>query len=129
MSFLAIFLAAIQPGRLLRLRGTPGHGAAQDTLSTTKDPDQPTSQDTNDKLDWGWGVVVNLHKRAASKAGELAKYQVDVLVMCEQQDSPQEVRPPTPATNGAKVDEYVGLPCCTSHQCASTLAARWHSAI
>lgn len=99
------------------MKGRPvQRGRAQDNSDAAKDAGQAvdtTEQDTNDHLDWGWGAVVNLHKRAASKAGELAKYEVEVLVMCKAEDNlqggEQHIEPPAPTANGGQV---VVLACC-----------------
>lgn len=100
-------LPYLQGGRLLRLKGSPiSRRRVQDGSDAAKDGGQPidaTAQEKGDDLDWGWGAVVNLHKRAASKAGELAKYEVEVLVMCKVGDhhqGEQRIEPPTPTGDG-----------------------------
>lgn len=92
------------------MKGSPiSRRRVQDGSDAAKDGGQPidaTAQEKGDDLDWGWGAVVNLHKRAASKAGELAKYEVEVLVMCKVGDhhqGEQRIEPPTPTVNGGQV--------------------------
>lgn len=103
-----------QAGRLLRMRGAPvGHGGDQGKLKEAKGDDAHEVKlssgpgASGGQLDWGWGATVDLHKKVASKAGEPAKYELSVLVMCKKEDSKrasgQPDPSPTPTANGVQV--------------------------
>lgn len=92
------------------MKGLPvGFGTAarsegsQDQDSTAENA---TADSSGDELDWGWGAVVNLHKKPAKKTGEPATYEVEVLVMCKAEGGEQEAaqsKRPTPTANGVQV--------------------------
>lgn len=67
-------------------------------------------QDTGSQPDWGWGATVDLHKKAATKTGDPAKYEVSVLVMCKPEDSAhgggQHDSSPAPMANGVQVATF-----------------------
>lgn len=80
-------------------------------------------QTADGQLDWGWGAVVNLHKKASNKTGEPTKYEVEVLLMCkadaETQGKGQPRGPPAPTTNGVQVVVLTRYDCicCSSVYC------------
>lgn len=95
------------------MRGAPvGPGGDQAKAKEAKGDDAQTEVsrgpgDSNGQADWGWGATVDLHKKAASKAGEPAKYELSVLVMCKKEDSkrgPGQLDvAPKPTANGIQV--------------------------
>ncbi|CAM9166887.1 unnamed protein product [Scytosiphon promiscuus] len=100
-------LPYIQTGRLLRMRGWPvGHGDPGSTSQAKggdgQKEDHPSGHESGGELDWGWGATVDLQKKPASKAGDVAKYEVAVLVMCKPEDGARgkEFVPPMPMTDG-----------------------------
>ncbi|CAM9550611.1 unnamed protein product [Laminaria digitata] len=108
-------LPYIKAGRLLRMRGAPvGQGADQGKPKEAKGDDAHEAENSSGpgasggQLDWGWGATVDLHKKVASKAGEPAKYELSVLVMCKKEDSKrgsgQPGASPTPTANGIQDD-------------------------
>lgn len=80
-----------------KLQGTGGDGHQAELFSGHGKSSQP---------DWGWGATVDLHKKVASKAGDSAKYEVAVLVMCKPADSArgrgEQDAPPTPMVSGVQ---------------------------
>lgn len=96
------------------MRGAPvGQGGDQAKLTEAKGDDAREPELSSGpgagggQLDWGWGATVDLHKKVASKAGEPAKYELSVLVMCKKEDSKrgpgQPDAPPKPTANGIQV--------------------------
>lgn len=103
------------------MRGTPvGQGGDQGKLKEAKRDDTREAElssgpgASDGQLDWGWGATVDLHKKVASKAGEPAKYELSVLVMCKKEDSQrgagQPDASPTPTTNGIQVATLACVP-------------------
>lgn len=110
---------------MLRIQGWPiGRGPRdavdEDSKGHTKDVDchstgHSNGRDTNAPPDWGWGATVDLRKKASSKPGEPAMYEVSVLVMCNKlktrpEDGGDKSRNgevqeviPTPMLNGIQV--------------------------
>lgn len=95
-----------QVGRLLRIKGQPVGRGLLDGAHDEDGVNRGTKSDmTTDDPDWGWGAVVNMHKKPPKKSGEPANYEVEVLVMCEATDKAQGTgwKEPTPTTNGIQV--------------------------
>lgn len=77
-----------QTGRLLRMRGWPVGRGDQDKNIKGAEGDgrqELGNEHGSGPPDWGWGATVDL--RNASKAGDPAKYEVTVLVMCKPDDT------------------------------------------
>lgn len=94
------------------MRGAPvGPGGDQAKAKEAKGDDAQTEVsggpgDSSGQADWGWGATVDLHKKAASKAGEPAKYELSVLVMCKKDGKrgPGQLDvAPKPTANGIQV--------------------------
>lgn len=98
-----------KPGRLLQLRGSPERQAVGEEKNESIGHETEFSgwQGSRDEADWRWGATVDLHKKAASKAGGPAKYEVSVLVMCKtsgtSHESGQRDAPPMLTANGVQV--------------------------
>ncbi|CAM9535807.1 unnamed protein product, partial [Hapterophycus canaliculatus] len=100
-------LPYIQTGRLLRMRGWPvGHGDQGNKPQASgvdgQKGDLQSGHENSGELDWGWGAIVDLQRKPASKAGDPAKFEVAVLVMCKPEDGKRgkEYLPPAPMKDG-----------------------------
>lgn len=97
-----------QAGRLVRIRGWPARHGDQDNKPHGREGNEHQAELSPDsQLDWGWGVTVDLNKKASSKAGDPAKYEVGVLVKCKPEESArrggQNIHPPTPMVSASPV--------------------------
>ncbi|CAM9199818.1 unnamed protein product [Ectocarpus sp. 4 AP-2014] len=98
-------LPYIQAGRLVRIRGWPARHGDQDNKPDGREANGHQAElSPDDQPDWGWGATVDLNKKASSKAGDPAKYEVGVLVKCKPEGSArrggQHIYPPTPMEDG-----------------------------
>lgn len=72
-----------------------------------------SGRDRSSQLDWGWGAVVEMVKKASSKAGGHDWYEVTVLAMCKPEASANGERQqdslPTPVVGDSRFDYSIGL--------------------
>lgn len=97
-----------QAGRLVRIRGWPARHGDQDNKPDGREANGHQAELSPDNQpEWGWGATVDLNKKASSKAGDLAKYEVGVLVECKPKESArrggQHIYPPTPMVSVSRV--------------------------